>query len=198
MRISQESDMAKFSLYNIPLKSLAAGKHQFKYDLDDSFFKLIEDEAVDIKRGQVAVIVDIKAGVTAFDFTFDIKGTVHVPCDRCLDEIAMEVETHNKLVVKFGKEYSEESDEIVVIPEDDGEINIAWFLYEFIALCLPMKKVHASGLCNKAMSSKLNKHKVSSSGDDNSDNDDDDMDSDDDSSTDSRWDSLKDLPAGED
>ena len=35
---------------------------------------------------------------------------------------------------------------------------MAWFLYEFIALAIPMKHVHAPGKCNKAMSSKLNQH----------------------------------------
>lgn len=187
--------MGKFSLYNIPLKSLSAGKHDFKYTLDNSFFKLIDDGTADVKRGKVDVVVNVKAGTNAFDFNFDIKGIVYTPCDRCLDDITMEVETQNKLIVKFGKEYAEESDEIVIIPEEEGEINIAWFLYEFIILCLPIKKVHAPGQCNKVMSSKLNKHKVSS--DDESDDDIDSMD-DEDSSTDSRWDSLKDISIDED
>ena len=31
-------------------------------------------------------------------------------------------------------------------------------MYEFIALSIPMKHVHAPGKCNKAMTSKLSKH----------------------------------------
>lgn len=108
----------------------------------------------------------------------------------------MEVKTNNKLIVKFGNEYSEESDEIVIIPEEDGEINIAWFLYEFIILSLPMKKVHAPGQCNRIVSSKLNKHKVSTSEDEN-DDDINDLD-DENTSTDSRWDALKDITIDED
>lgn len=183
--------MGKFSLYNIPLKSLSAGKHDFQYELDNKFFELIDDGTADIKRGKVNVTVSIKASSNIFDFVFNIEGTVYAPCDRCLDDITMEVSTNNKLIVKFGSEYSEESDEIVIIPEVDGEINIAWFLYEFITLSLPLKKVHAPGQCNKVMSTKLNKHKVSSTSDDN--DDDSNEESDDDLSTDSRWDSLKDL-----
>ena len=41
---------------------------------------------------------------------------------------------------------------------DDGELNIAWFLYEFIALTIPLKHVHQAGKCNKSMSAKLRKH----------------------------------------
>ena len=61
-------------------------------------------------------------------------------------------------MVKFGHEYAEEGENLIVIPEEEGEINVAWFMYEFIALSIPMKHVHAPGKCNKAMTSKLSKH----------------------------------------
>lgn len=195
--------MGKFSLYNIPLRGLSEGKHEFEYNLDDKFFSLIDDGAADVKKGAIRVIVSLKKTSTTFELNFDIKGNVRVPCDRCLDDIGIDVDTKNKLVVKFGKEYSEESDEIVIIPEDDGAINIAWFLYEFIVLSLPAKKVHAPGTCNKMMSSKLNKHRVRSNDDD--EDDDNDGDDDNDNSTDEnssfsdpRWDSLKDISIDED
>ena len=66
-----------------------------------------------------------------------------------------EVATNEHLYVKFGSEYSEENDDVVIVPEAEGEINIAWFLYEFIALTIPLKHVHPAGKCNKTMSMKL-------------------------------------------
>lgn len=191
--------MGKFSLYNIPLRGLSEGKHEFKYDLDKSFFALIDDGSADVKKGDLKVVVSLKKTSVTFELLFEIKGEVHVPCDRCLDDLGLEVDTKNKLIVKFGKEYSEESDEIVIIPEEDGEINIAWFLYEFIVLSLPTKKTHPAGTCNKMMSSKLNKHRAKST-DDESDDDfeEDDIDDDDSSSSDSRWDALKDVSIDED
>ncbi len=193
-------DMGKFSLYNIPLRSLSEGKHEFKYDLDKSFFTLIDDGTAEVKKGDLKVVVSLKKTSATFELIFETVGLVQVSCDRCLDEIAMDVDTKNKLIVKFGKEYSEESDEIVIIPEDDGEINIAWFLYEFIVLSLPAKKIHPPGTCNKAMSSKLNKHRAKSADDDeDQDEDADDVSIDDDSSySDPRWDSLKDISVDED
>lgn len=133
-----------------------------------------------------------------FEMNFRIEGVVMVPCDRCLDDMEIPVETNNRLIVKFGKEYAEESDEIVIIPEDEGAINIAWFLYEFIALAIPMKHVHAPGKCNKAMSSKLKKHSTRSmeDGDDEfEDSGDEDIAIDEDVNvmTDPRWDGLKGL-----
>lgn len=179
---------------------MSEGKHEFEYDLNDKFFSLIDDGTADVKRGNIKVVISLKKTSITFELNFDIKGVVHVPCDRCLDDIDMEVDTKNRLIVKFGKEYSEESDEIVIIPEEDGAINIAWFLYEFIVLSLPTKKVHPPGTCNKAMSSKLNKHRAKSSdeGDDDDIEEGDDTIDDDSSFSDPRWDTLKDISVDED
>lgn len=178
------------------LKDLPMGKSIFDYELTDSFFKLINDEESDVKRGTLDVKVVVNRLTAAFDLAFKINGKVFTPCDRCLDDVAMEVDTQQKLIVKFGKEYAEESDEIVVVPEDEGEINISWFIYEFIILSLPAKRVHPAGECNKVTSQKLRQHKVTDPNDE--DGNDDLFEDDDDSdagqgNTDPRWDALRDY-----
>ena len=65
------------------------------------------------------------------------------------------VKSTDSLVVKFGAEYAEEADNLVIVPEDEGFINVAWFMYEFVALAIPMKHVHAPGECNEADESSL-------------------------------------------
>lgn len=195
--------MGKFSLYNVPLKNLTEGTHSFEYLLDDKYFKLIGDSESDIERGTVKVDVAVKRISNTFEFGFALSGTIIVPCDRCLDDMSIDVDVKNRLVVKFGEEYAEESDEIVVIPEEEGAINIAWFLYEFVTLAIPMKHVHAPGKCNKIMTSKYNKHKAVSADDDDSDDIDDsdeiiseteDLGSE---VNDPRWDALKNLSIDE-
>ena len=161
--------MAKFSLYNIPLKNLSEGAHIFEYDLDRKFFEAIDGE--EVRKGNVAVKVTVKRTSSSFELNFEIKGVVKIPCTRCLDDMKQEVDTRDRLIVKFGQEYSEESDEIVVIPEDEGAINIAWFLYEFIALTIPIKHVHPSGECNRMVSSKFRKHRAVTADDEDDDND---------------------------
>ena len=79
------------------------------------------------------------------------------------------VSSSDKLMVKFGREYAEEGDNLIVIPEEEGEINVAWFMYEFVALSIPMKHVHAPGKCNKAMTSKLSKHLKTNADEDSDD-----------------------------
>ena len=130
--------------------------HEFEYLLENKFlWTLTETKS---RRAKSKVHLTVKRTSVAFEMNFQIEGVAIVPCDRCLDDMEIPVDTHNRLVVKFGKEYAEESDEVVVIPEEEGAINLAWFLYEFIALAVPMKHVHAPGKCNKAMSTKLKKH----------------------------------------
>ena len=148
-------------------------------------------------RINTRITISKKAGV--YDLTFTFNGIVVIPCDRCLDDMDLPIETTAHLIVKLGKDYSEESDEIVVIPEMEGKINLAWFLYEFIALAIPIKHVHALGKCNKQMTSKLKKHTAKSNDDDQSfgpDSADDVIitnEDPDEERADPRWDALRDF-----
>jgi uncharacterized metal-binding protein YceD (DUF177 family) len=189
--------LGKFDTYKVDLKSLPPGVHEFEYLLENKFF--IDIDGTEVQKGKVKVFLAVKRAPVMFEMNFRMEGVVYVPCDRCLDDLEIPVESKNRLVVKFGKEYAEESDEIVVIPEEEGAINLAWFLYEFVALTVPMKHIHAPGKCNKAMSSKLKKHVARSSDDDDTYDDDasvetDDIIADDEpSETDPRWDTLRGL-----
>jgi uncharacterized metal-binding protein YceD (DUF177 family) len=189
--------LGKFDHYKIPLKSLTIGDHSFEYQLDSEFFKNIDGQ--EVQKGKVSAKVLVRNNSRSFDLSFVLQGMVKIPCDRCLDDMDLEIEHSDKLIVRFGQEYAEEGDDIIIVPESEGEINIAWFLYEFVALSIPIKHVHAPGKCNKAMSGKLRKH-LAKGPDDESDLDieedldetDSMVDFDDESqSTDPRWDELK-------
>ena len=187
--------MGKFKLYKLPLIGLPLGTHNYEYELGNQFFKDID--GTEVQKGNVHVALTVKNRGNIFELNFEISGVVQVPCDRCLDDMDYEVPTQEHLYVKFGKEYSEENDDVVIIPEEDGEINLAWFLYEFVALTIPLKHVHAPGKCNKAMSFKLRKHTARRIGDEEDADTEDGFEEDgeemeeDDNTTDPRWDELK-------
>jgi len=177
---------------------MSADIQAFEYKLDNVFFSHIGSE--DIQKGKLTVNLTVKKISTMYEFNFHIEGTIVIPCDRCLEDMDFVVSTSNRLIVKFGKDYAEESDEIIVIPEEEGEINLAWFIYEFIVLTIPIKHIHAPGKCNKTMTSKLKKHSPKRGDEDDDEFDsagaDDDIiiaDEEDNNSTDPRWDALKDL-----
>jgi len=189
--------LGRFDLYKVDLKSMQQNVQEIEYLLDNRFFADIGGE--DIQKGKINTRLTVSKKGGAFDLSFVFAGTVIVPCDRCLDDMDLPIETTAHLIVKFGKDYAEESDEIVVIPEAEGIINLAWFLYEFIVFAIPIKHVHAPGKCNKQMTSKLKKHSAKSEDDESfeSDGADDviitDDGSDDEERTDPRWDALRGL-----
>ena len=176
---------------------MKADSAKYEFTLDNQFF--VDLDGPEVQKGKLAVELNVKKTSGVFLLDFQTEGFVIVPCDRCLDEMELPVSTSDKLKVKLGSSFAEEGD-IVVVPEEDGYINIAWFLYEFIALNIPMKHVHAPGKCNKAMSSKLKKHTARSS-DETEDDFEDDMGGDDlaleddgnASPAEPRWDALKGL-----
>ena len=148
--------MGKFDKYKVDLKAMQADSCTFEFVLDNAFFANIDGP--EVQKGKVNVILTVKRTPGAFELVFLTEGIVLVPCDRCLDEMEVSVTATDKLFVKFGSDYAEENDNMVIVPEEEGAINVAWFIYEFIALTIPMKHVHAPGKCNKGMVNKLNKH----------------------------------------
>ena len=65
-------------------------------------------------------------------------------------------------VRRVEKEGKDDGDDVVIIPEEQGIINVSWFMYEFVELAIPIKHVHPFGKCNMGMASKLGEHLVSS------------------------------------
>ncbi len=194
--------MGKLSVYNIVLKDLQSKTSVFEYKLDNAFFEKIDDP--EIRRGKVNAVVTVGKVGGAFELDFEVEGSVQVPCNRCLDDMEQPVSHKSKLTVKFGKEFAEDKNNVVIVPETEGEINIAWFLFEFIALSVPIKHVHAPGKCNKGMMTKLRKHSVKDSDDGDfefeaEDLPESDMESDAaDESIDPRWDELRKLKTDND
>lgn len=185
--------MGKLSTYKVELKNMRESSCQYEYALDNQFFEDIE--APEVQKGTLSVLLNVKKGLGVYILDFHIEGKVTVPCDRCLDDMGILVDTDNTLKVKLGLEFSD-GDDFVIIPEEEGYINVAWFIYEFIALSLPMKHVHALGQCNEDMIGTLSQHlAISLTEDDNTEEDDlteESGESDDENRViDSRWNELK-------
>ena len=195
---STKKDLGRFDAYLVDFRNIAQAEvRMYEYLLENKFF--IDIDGQEVQKGKVNVTLKVERKYSFFELSFHIAGVVYVSCDRCLDDVEMSVETNNRLIVKLGKEYTEESDEVLVISEDEGTLNLAWFLYEFVALAIPMKHIHAPGKCNKTMTSKLKKHSAKRSDNEEIDDfiDEEDMLPADNEpeipEPDPRWDALKEL-----
>ena len=155
--------MGKFTPYKVELSSLGDGHHEQDFVCDTEFFKNMEHTG--ILRSDVRVHLDLEKRHDAYDCTFTCRGTVTVPCDRCLDPMDLDVDTQYHIIVKYGEDYNDESDELLVIPESDTYLNVAYMLYDTLLLTIPLRHVHPLGKCNRAMAAALSKHRASSDDD---------------------------------
>ncbi len=142
---------------NVDLKGITDKMTTFQYTLNDAYFEAIG--ASDITNGNVICDLVVRKAETFFELNFYIEGTVQVQCDRCLDVMNQYIHTDNQLIVKLGEEYSEDDDFITIV-EDDGVLDVSWFIYEFIALSIPVQHVHDADECNAEMMRLLNEHSL--------------------------------------
>ena len=171
--------MGKLDKFKVVLRGMTASTATLEMDIDNDFFALIDAPEVQKGKADVDVTVTKKSGTFLLDFA--ISGHVIVTCDRCLDEMELPIETTGSLSVKLGDDFGEEGD-TVIVPERDGFINVAWYIYEFVALAIPLKHVHAPGKCNREMVDKLRKHTAREEDDETGSGE-----------TDPRWDALKEI-----
>ncbi len=148
----------------LDLDRFEEGLTSLSFDVDDSFFEAVG--ADEVHRGQVHVDLDIvRANDDVFTLKFRGSGTVTLPCVVCLDDMEQPIEFEEQICAKLGGENSED-DDLVTVAEDEGILDVSWYVYEFIDLAIPIRHVHAPGKCNPAMIRALSEHSAVRSGED--------------------------------
>lgn len=126
--------------YDIDIYRLANRAYQYQYQIDREFFKNFENSLVEQGGLQAKVLLDKQESLIALNF--HIAGTVELECDRSLEKFDYPVNINEKLLFQYGQEEQELTEEIVIITRDTQSINVAQYIYEFIGLAIPMKKLH--------------------------------------------------------
>ena len=130
----------KQRIYTIPFVGLKEGKYQFKYEIDKKFFEVYQYE--DITDAAVKVQLNFIKKSTLLELNFKAKGTVKVACDLTNELFDQPIKAKLNIIVKFGETYNDEDEEILILPHDAYEIDVAQYLYEMIVLALPSKRIH--------------------------------------------------------
>jgi uncharacterized protein len=149
--------------FKIQFGSLANGEHEFEYEIDGKFFEQFENSL--ITRAQADVLVTVNKSELMLLVDFTIEGTVTLPCDRCMEDLDLDIVGFNELIVKFGEESGEESEDVIVISTKENELNVAQFIYEYITLMIPIRNVHpddenGESTCNPEAMRELEKHRI--------------------------------------
>lgn len=126
------------SQYIIQFAGLPVGIHEFEFEVTDKFFKTIEDS--EIQSADLHVVAILTKQNNLLQMNFEISGTVGIECDRCVKAFDFPIEASENLVIKHGNP-EESTDEILVIAEGESEFEVAQYIYEYIILALPVRKV---------------------------------------------------------
>jgi uncharacterized protein len=135
-----KNSMDYLKQFVIPFGGLKPGNHLFSYKIDDLFFEHFEH--TEIKKGSFSIEVTLEKEEKVLSFTFLISGNAEVICDRCSEPFLLPLGGTERLIVKFGDSYHEENEEVQIIPLGETQINIGPFIYEYVHLLLPVRRVH--------------------------------------------------------
>lgn len=153
--------MRKFKEYDITFSGLKQGKHQFDYHIDRRFFELFDYTDFASVDQRVSVILEKKS--TLMELTLSSRGTVNVHCDVTDEPFDLETQGNMYILVKFGEEYNDESDEILILPYGEFQLNVAQYIYEMIVLSVPAKRIHPEveqGVSKSEVLKQLEKYSV--------------------------------------
>jgi uncharacterized protein len=127
-------------IYDIDFYKLSDGKHSFEFGFDSSFFTLFKDSVVKNGAGTIKVVLDKTP--TMITLNFQLEGEVELVCDRSLDNFMFELTEEKQVRLKFGDHQEELSEDLFMISTNTQKIDVGQFVYEFISLAIPMKKLH--------------------------------------------------------
>ena len=145
--------------YIIQFVGLSVGSHLYEFNISDKFFESLDYS--EIKQGDIQVKLTLLKQSSMMILQFEIGGTVKINCDRCTAEYDLPIQGDYKLIVKVGgSETGNEDDDIITIAANEHELDLSQYLYEYIALSLPIKRAHpdndeGEATCDKEMIKKL-------------------------------------------
>lgn len=171
----------KLKEFFIPFSGLKLGKHEFGYKIDNTFFESFDYQEFNDAAVNLTAILDKMNNMMELEIEAD--GTVNVDCDLTGEPFDQSISSHLHLVIKFGEEYNDENDEILILPHGEYQLNIAQYVYEMLVLAVPQKRVHPGVLDGSLQSEILDKLEELQPKEIKEDSD----------NTDPRWDDLKKL-----
>jgi len=126
--------------FSVPFSGLKQGKHEFKYVVNNEFFESFG--YTEFNDANVNLQVLLNKMSTMLEFELQAEGTINIDCDLTSEPYDQEINSELELVVKFGEEFNDDDDEILIIPHGEHQVNIAQYVYEMLVLAVPQKRIH--------------------------------------------------------
>ena len=126
--------------YIIPFVGLKVGEHHFDYQINNTFFQHFEYDEFNTVNVKIDLKFEKKS--TLLELYFSASGTVNINCDITDEPFDQAINDELKLVIKFGNEFNNDNEDILIVPHGEYEINVAQYIYELIVLAVPIKRIH--------------------------------------------------------
>jgi uncharacterized protein len=126
--------------YRVNIIGLSFNTHQFHFDFGDEFFKRFDTGLV--SNGQFSVNIELDKRETFIETSFSINGKVKLVCDRSLEPFDYPINLNERIIFKYGEEDREISEDLIMITRGTDSLELGQYIYEFIGLAIPMKKLH--------------------------------------------------------
>lgn len=126
--------------YDICFIGLKQGEHLFEYEINDDFFELFDYQEFRSVCQKVEITLNKKSNL--LELSFKNSGEVGVVCDVSNEPFNLKTQGELFLVVKFGEEYNDDNDELLILPNGEHTINVAQYIYEMIVLSVPVRRIH--------------------------------------------------------
>lgn len=124
----------------IQFTGLKLGEHQFEYHIENDFFDIFDYS--EFNSANIQVSISMLKKTTMLELQLSHKGTINVPCDVTNEDFDLPIEGNLNLLVKFGDEFNNDSDELLILPHGEFQLNVIQYIYEMIALSVPYKRIH--------------------------------------------------------
>jgi len=174
--------------FRIPFVGLKPGQHDFQMEVDSLFFDSFPSSETDEIRGTAGVILD-KLG-SKLDCKITFTGEAILPCDRCLEDVTIQISFQERLIVQLGEATNTE-DDIWTLGPECHELDLSQPLFEWIHLHLPSRRLHEQdALCDSTVTKYLVGNPGNSSDRQGLSNEEG---NDENDGIDPRWNALKDL-----
>jgi uncharacterized metal-binding protein YceD (DUF177 family) len=151
--------------FDIAFVGLKPGIHEFDYEIADQFFTRYQEQDFRNCIAQVKLTLDKKNGFMLLKF--EIGGKMEVSCDRCGNNLPLQLWDDFNIVVKMvdnpeQMNEQEEDPDVYYISKGESHLHVADWIYEFVNLSIPMQRMctpeeMGGPYCNKEVLAMLKK-----------------------------------------
>lgn len=130
--------------FEIAFVGLKPGIHEFEYEVDDKFFAEYQEADFRKVKTNVRLTLDKQNGFMLLKF--EVGGKVDVTCDRCGNDLPLELWDEFHIVVKMVEDpeqmnEQEEDPDVYYISRGESHLRVKDWIYEFVNLSIPMQRM---------------------------------------------------------